>query len=47
MAATRLPEPFHPDPADRFLVAQARELNIPLVTADPKIRAYPHRRSLW
>ena len=47
VAATRLPEPFHPDPADRFLVAQARELNIPLVTADPKIRAYPHLRSLW
>jgi PIN domain nuclease of toxin-antitoxin system len=47
VAATRLPEPFHPDPADRFLVAQARELNIPLVTADSKIRAYPHLRSLW
>ena len=47
VAATRLPDPFHPDPADRFLVAQARELNIPLVTADSKIRAYPHVRSLW
>jgi len=47
VAATRLPEPFHPDPADRFLVAQARELNIPLVTADSKIRAYPHLQSLW
>lgn len=47
VAATRLPEPFHPDPADRFLVAQARELNIPLVTADSKIRAYPHLHSLW
>jgi len=47
VAATRLPDPFHPDPADRFLVAQARELNIPLLTADPKIRAYPHLHSLW
>ena len=47
VAATRLPEPFHPDPADRFLVAQARALNIPLVTADSKIRAYPHLHSLW
>jgi PIN domain nuclease of toxin-antitoxin system len=28
-------------------VAQARDLNIPLVTADSKIRAYPHVRSLW
>ncbi|MFS6819310.1 type II toxin-antitoxin system VapC family toxin [Synechococcus lacustris Tous-12m] len=29
--ATQLPEPFHADPADRFLVAQARQLNLPLV----------------
>ena len=47
VASTRLPGTFHPDPADRFLVAQARDLNIPLVTADSKIRAYPHVRSLW
>ena len=47
VAATQLPEAFHLDPADRFLVAQARELNVPLVTADSKIRAYPHLQSLW
>jgi PIN domain nuclease of toxin-antitoxin system len=47
IAATRLPEPFHPDPADRFLVAQARALGVPLVTADAKIRAYPHLETLW
>ena len=47
VAATQLPEPFHPDPADRFLVAQARDLAIPLVTADSKIRAYPHLQCLW
>jgi PIN domain nuclease of toxin-antitoxin system len=47
VASTRLPGTFHADPADRFLVAQARDLNIPLVTADSKIRAYPHVRSLW
>lgn len=47
IAATRLPEPFHPDPADRFLVAQARALGIPLVTADAKIRAYSHVQTLW
>jgi len=47
IAATRLPEPFHPDPADRCLVAQARTLGIPLVTADAKIRAYPHLETLW
>ena len=47
VAATRLPEPFHADPADRFLVAQARELGIPLLSADNKIRSYGHVRSLW
>ena len=47
VAATRLPEPFHADPADRFLVAQARELGIPLLSADSKIRSYGHVRSLW
>ena len=47
VASTRLPGTFHADPADRFLVAQARDLNIPLVTTDSKIRAYPHVRSLW
>ncbi|MCX5966907.1 MAG: type II toxin-antitoxin system VapC family toxin [Cyanobacteria bacterium] len=47
VAATRLPEPFHADPADRFLVAQARELAVPLLSADRKIRDYPHGQSLW
>ena len=47
VAATRLPEPFHADPADRFLVAQARALAIPLLSADSKIRSYAHVRSLW
>lgn len=47
VAATRLPEPFHADPADRFLVAQARSLGIPLLSADSKIRTYGHVRSLW
>jgi len=47
VTATRLPEPFHPDPADRFLVAQARALGVPLVTADVKIRDYPHVQTLW
>ena len=47
VAATRLPEPFHADPADRLLVAQARELGIPLLSADSKIRSYGPVRSLW
>lgn len=47
IAAMRRPEPFHPDTADRCLVAQARTLGIPLVTADAKIRVYPHLETLW
>lgn len=32
-----LPDTFHGDPADRLLVATARELDVPLVTRDRKI----------
>lgn len=35
-----LPE-IHRDPFDRLLVAQARDLRVPLVTADPTVDAYP------
>ena len=45
--STRLPGDFHKDPADRFIVALARQLNVPLVTADRKIRDYPHIRTVW
>ncbi len=38
--STQLPGLFHSDPADRFLVAQARIRNIPLATADGKILPY-------
>jgi PIN domain nuclease of toxin-antitoxin system len=46
IASTRPPAPFHKDPADRILVATARVLNIPILTADAKILAYPHVRCL-
>ena len=36
----RLPCEFHADPADRFIVATARHLKAPLLTADRKILAY-------
>lgn len=45
--STRLPGDFHKDPADRLIVALARHLNIPLVTADQKIRAYRHVHAIW
>ncbi len=42
-----LPGEFHKDPADRILVATARLFDARLVTADQKIRDYPHVRSEW
>lgn len=38
----QLPAAFHKDPADRMLVATARELGCPLVTADDLILGYSH-----
>jgi len=40
--STRLPRPFHRDPADQIIVATARVLGASLLTADRKIRRYPH-----
>ncbi|MBA3448536.1 MAG: type II toxin-antitoxin system VapC family toxin [Pseudaminobacter sp.] len=42
-----LPGDFHADPADRIIVALAREMAAPLVTADEKIRRYPHVATIW
>ncbi|MFO8073540.1 MAG: type II toxin-antitoxin system VapC family toxin [Polyangia bacterium] len=47
IGSTRLPGAFHKDPADRFIVSLARNLGVPLVTADEKIRAYPHVETPW
>lgn len=38
--AYRLPEPFHRDPADRIVVAEARIMGAPLLTSDRRILAY-------
>ena len=40
--ATQLPTGFHSDPADQLIVATARILGIPLLTADAKILNYAH-----
>ena len=44
--AYRMPEPFHPDPADRLLVASARLANSTLITADRRILDYSEVRTL-
>ncbi len=46
LEANRLPGRFHRDPADQILVATARELNLPLLTADAKILADPYVQTL-
>ena len=45
--STELPGAFHGDPADQLIVATARLLGAPVVTADQKIRAYPHVPTIW
>lgn len=45
--AVFLPAWHHKDPADRFIVATALRLGVPLVTGDAKIRSYKHVRTVW
>ena len=45
--STKLPGEFHPDPADRIIVATALENAVPIVTPDDRIRSYPHVQSTW
>ncbi|CAN5765411.1 hypothetical protein BH23GEM3_BH23GEM3_26340 [soil metagenome] len=44
--SAELPGAFHRDPADQILVATARVFSVPLLTADRKIRDYPHVQAL-
>ena len=46
ITSSELPEPFHGDPADRLLVASARELDCPIVTRDRKILEYAESRAV-
>lgn len=47
LESTRLPPPFHHDPADQMIVATARLLGCPLATDDRKILGYPHVQLVW
>jgi PIN domain nuclease of toxin-antitoxin system len=42
-----LPGDFHSDPADRMIVATAREKGVPLITNDEKIKQYTHVKTIW
>jgi len=45
--SVNLPGKFHDDPADRIIVASARESGAALVTSDQRIRKYSHIQSVW
>jgi PIN domain nuclease of toxin-antitoxin system len=42
-----LPQPLHPDPADRIIIASALSAGTPLVTKDKKILDYPAVKTIW
>ncbi|OGG27340.1 twitching motility protein PilT [Candidatus Gottesmanbacteria bacterium RIFCSPLOWO2_01_FULL_39_12b] len=42
-----LPGALHSDPADRIIIATARQLGATLITSDQKIRSYEHVKTLW
>ena len=44
--ANHLPGQFHGDPADRLIVATARQYGLTLTTSDQEILDYPHVKSL-
>jgi PIN domain nuclease of toxin-antitoxin system len=46
VAASELPGEFHRDPADQILVATARHLGCPIVTADRRILSYRHVKAI-
>ena len=45
--SNHLPGDFHRDPADQIIVATARQYDLTLITADRRILAYRHVRTLW
>jgi len=46
LRAAELPR-LHNDPADRFIIATALELGLPIVTPDPLFQQYPGLQTLW
>lgn len=46
LRSVELPEPLHPDPADRIIIATALTLGFPLVTRDERIARSPRVRTI-
>jgi PIN domain nuclease of toxin-antitoxin system len=47
VAAVQLPGNMHKDPSDRIIVATARWLGAPLISADLQLQAYQHVTTIW
>jgi PIN domain nuclease of toxin-antitoxin system len=47
LKAVSLPEPLHPDPADRIIVATTISLGGRLVTKDKRLRRYRPVQTVW
>ncbi len=47
LKSVNLPQPLHPDPADRIIIATALSAGAPLVTKDKKLLNYPHVKTIW
>ena len=47
LRSNQLPQPIHKDPADRMIIATAKEIGCPLVTADERIRDYQFVETIW
>lgn len=45
--SVKLPGNLHEDPADRMIIATAREYGAELLTSDTRILKYPHVRTVW
>lgn len=45
--STRIAQNFHGDPADQLIAATAIELDVPLITADDKLRSSNALRTIW
>jgi len=45
--SVNLPQPLHPDPADRIIIATALSTGAGLVTKDKKILDYSHVKTIW
>lgn len=47
LESAHLPSPFHKDPADQMIVATARVHSLVLISADQRLRSYPHVQTKW